>query len=242
MRKFFMTTFALAAMLCLATSSMALEKKAVLASDRSDDWNAGASCTVSYYNICTGWVWVWSGFGDGGRMGTVFNTCCPAPQQSQLLQTSIFVASSSPPGYGFTGTIAVHNSDANDCPVGAPIASQPLLPTSVFQISAWGGVPVPNEFIVVVTMEENQGIPNPGALGTDHPAAGPTGPQACGTCYPANRVNHSFAYGSVASPVCPGSTFNDGICDAQLFWDATLVCGTVSVEDSSWGQIKGLYR
>jgi hypothetical protein len=239
MRKFFVTTFALAAMLCLATSSMALEKKAALATDRADDWNAGATCRVNYYNICTGWVWVWSGFGDGGRVGTVFNTCCS--NQSQLLQTSIFVATSAPSGYGFTGTIAVHNTDANDCPVGAPLASQPLLPTSVFQISLWGGLPVPPEFLVVVTMSESQGLPNPGSLGTDHPAAGPTGPQACGTCYPANRVNHSFAYGSAASPVCPGSTFNDGICDSQLFWDADLACD-VGVESSTWGQIKGLYR
>jgi hypothetical protein len=241
MRKFFVTTFALAAMLCLATSSMALEKKSALASDRADDWNAGATCRISYYNICTGWVWVWSGFGDGGRVGTVFNSCCGAGQSASLLQTSIFVATSSPSGYGFTGSIAVHNTDANDCPVGAPLASQPLLPTSVFQISLWGGLPVPNEFVVVVTMQEDQGLPNPGSLGTDHPAAGPTGPQACGTCYPANRVNHSFAYGSASSPVCPGSTFNDGICDSQLFWDADLACG-VGVESSTWGQIKGLYR
>jgi hypothetical protein len=45
----------------------------------------------------------------------------------------------------------------------------------------------------------------------------------------------------VANPICPGSPFNDGICDAQLFWDIDLACA-VSVEDTSWGKIKDLYR
>jgi hypothetical protein len=244
MRKFFVTTFVLAAMLCLASSGMALEKRAHYADDnRSDDWNAGATCRVNYYNICTGWVWCWSGFGAGGRIGLVVDSCCGAGESAALLQTQHFMCTSAPSGYGFTGTIAVHSVDANNCPVGAPIASQPYLPAGnpQFQVVAWGGVPVPNKFAVVVTVAENLGIPNPVAFGTDHPAAGPTGPVACGTCYPSNRPNHSFAYGTVASPACPGSTFNDGICNAQLFWDIDLVCA-VSVEESSWGSIKGLYR
>jgi len=246
MRKFFVTTFVLAAMTCLATSAMALEKRATsFDGNGSDDWNAGATCRVKYYNICTGWVWCWSGFGDGGRVGLVVNSCCGAGEQAALLQSNHFLCTGAPSGYGFTGTIAVHNVDANDCPVGAAIASQPFLPTPVasFHTVAWGGVPVPSEFAIVVTMSDGTGgIANPAQLGTDHPAAGPTGPAACGTCYPANRPNHSFAYGTLSSPACPGSTFNDGICNAQLFWDVDLLCGTVSVEESSWGSIKGLYR
>ena len=71
--------------------------------------------------------------------------------------------------------------------------------------------------------------------------AGPTGPEACGTCYPTTRPNHSFDYGTAGSPACPGSPFNDGICDAQLFWNADLA-STASVESRSWGTIKGLSR
>jgi hypothetical protein len=246
MRKFFVTTFVLAAMLCLATSGMALEKKAASFDDnRSDDWNAGATCRVNYYNICTGWVWCWSGFGDDFRLGLVVDSCCGAGEQASLLQTSHFLCTPAPSGYGFTGTIAVHNVDANNCPVGAPIASQPYLPNYVtfpFSVVAWASVPVPSKFAVVVTTAQDL-FENPAAFGTDHPAAGPTGPVACGTCYPANRPNNSFGYGTAASPVCPGSTFNDGICNAQLFWDIDLACGgPVSVEQTSWGSIKGLYR
>jgi len=245
MRKFFVTTFVLAAMLCIATSSMALEKRASsFSGDRSDDWNAGATCRVSYYNICTGWVWCWSGFGEGGRLGLVVDCCCGPGEQSALLQSTHFLCSPAPSGYGFTGTIAVHNVDANDCPVGAAISSQPFLPSvAPFQTVAWGTVSVPCQFAIVVTMNDGEGgVANPALIGTDHPAAGPTGPVACGTCYLPTRPNHSFAYGTVATPACPGSSFNDGICDAQLFWDIDLVCGGVSVDESSWGSIKGLYR
>jgi hypothetical protein len=245
MRKFFVTTFVLAAMLCLATSSMALEKKAVsFDGSLSDDWNAGASCRVSYYNICTGWVWCWSGFGDDFRIGQVIDSCCGPNEQAALLQSAHFLCTAAPAGYGFTGTIAVHNADANNCPVGAPIASQPYLPAYVtfpFSVVAWPAVPVPSKFVLVITTSE-AGFASPAAFGTDHPAAGPTGPVACGTCYPTNRVIRSFGYGTTASPSCPGSTLNDGVCDAQFFWDIDLVCGPVSVEDSSWGAIKGLYR
>jgi hypothetical protein len=246
MRKFFVTTFVLAAMLCLATSGMALEKRATsFDGDGSDEWNAGATCRVSYYNICTGWVWCWSGFGDGGRLGLVVDSCCGAGEQSALLQSVHFVCTPAPSGYGFTGTIAVHNVDANDCPVGAPIASQPFLPAigPGFNTVAWPAVPVPNQFVLVVTMRDGVGgVINPAGMGTDHPAAGPTGPAACGTCYPSTRPNHSFAYGTAATPACPGSTFNDGICNAQLFWDVDLTCGPVSVFESRGGSFTGLYR
>lgn len=244
MRKFFVTTFVLAATLCLATSSMALEKRAAKFDDsRSDDWNAAASCLIRYYNTCTGWLWVWSGWADGDRVGQVVNSCCPPGQSAALLQTATLVYSGGPPGYGFTGTIAIHNTDANDCPTGAAIGSQPFLagPSGTFVINAWGGLPVPNEFAIVNTVADALGFSNPMAFGTEHPAAGPTGPQACGSCYPLNRVNRSFYYGTAATPICPGSPLNDGVCDAQFLWEGLASC-IVSVEETSWGSIKGLYR
>ncbi len=226
-----------AAMLCLATSSMALEKRSIPAVD-GDNWNAGAECIVNYSNTCTGWVWVWNGFGNGGRLGTVYDACC---DPTALLGSTVFALSGPPPGYGYTGSIEVRNVDASDCPVGAPLASQPFLPGSAqAQPVNWGFLPVPNRFAIVLVLAE-PGAPNPAIIGTDHPAAGPTGPQACGSCYPLSRVNHSFAYGTAASPVCPGSTFFDGVCDAQLIWRADMTC-IDAVEPSSWGNIKGLYR
>jgi len=236
----------LVAFLLLPASAQALEKRAVpFDGDRSDAWHSGGTCRISYYNICTGWVWCWSGFGDGGRIGTVFETCGDPQSSTVLLQSVHFACLEAPPGYGFTGTIAVYSVDANDCPVGAPIASQPFLPTTSppFQAVAWGAVFVPSQFAIVVTMKDGVGgLANPAQMGTDHPAPGPTGPIACGTCYPINRPNHSYNYGNVNSPICPGSPFNDGVCSAELFWDADVFGEFLATQPSSWGAIKELYR
>jgi hypothetical protein len=228
--------------LSFATESTALEKRSAPATDRVSEWNAGSDCLLRYYNICTGWIWVWSGWPDDSRLGVVFDGGSCA-DDTALLSSTVFVATGVPPGYGFTGTIDVHAIDANLCPTGAPIASQPFVPSSGFQLVVWPGVPVPDDFAIVVTVQtpEQSGV-FPGSFGTDHPAAGPTGPQACGVCYPANRPNRSFAYGSASSPICPGSVFNDGLCDAQLVWDATVIPSGIAVQSSSWGSIKSLYR
>jgi hypothetical protein len=57
-------------------------------------------------------------------------------------------------------------------------------------------------------------------------------------------VNHTFDWGSVSAPACPGSTFADGSgCDAQIcvveyMWDGI----GIAVEPRTWGDIKSLYR
>jgi hypothetical protein len=236
-----LTTAAVTLILANPDASIALTKRSQPLVDRADDWNAGASCVTHYYNICTGWVWVWDGFGNGGRIGVLSQGCCEVGSTSHLQQSSIFVATSAPAGRGYTGTIGVYAADVAGCPSGPPLASQPFLPTSVFHPTNWGALAVPNPFILVVHLREEQGLPNPASFGSDHPAAGPTGPQACGVCFPASRVTRSFSYGTPASPLCPGSPFEDGVCDAELFWDFTFACPT-SVEESSWGKLKNLYK
>ena len=240
MRKFFLSAFVLAASLVVASNGLALEKSAARFTDDSrDGWAAGgATCSVAYYNICTGWVWVWSGWSAGDVVGTQFDTCSGGP--CTLDSGFMLFTTGAPSGYGFTGTAAVTAADANGCPTGAPLASQALLPASGWNLLTWG-VPVPSSYVISVEFAASQGLPNPAAVATEHPAAGPTGPVACGTCYPTNRTNHSFYYGTASSPLCPGSALNDGVCDAQWLFDSQLTC-IVSVEDSSWGTVKNLYR
>jgi hypothetical protein len=231
--------------LAVPTTSSALEKKSVRAPDDGNEWRGGSTaCTVSYYNICTGWLWVWSGFVPEERIGVNFESCCSPPLgEAALESTELFWATGAPAGYGFTGTIDLWAADANGCPVGPSLASQPHLPTelTVWATADFSSAPVslPSSFVLTYTF--GTGLSNPAAIGSDHPAAGPTGPAACGTCYPNGRTNHSFDYGTPASPTCPGSVFNDGVCNAELMIEANLSC-TTSVDESSWGQIKGLYR
>lgn len=237
-----------AAALSFADSSVALERRSVavnldaLAQERSA-WASGGSCNIHYYNLCTSWTWVWSGFEDGDRIGVVFDVCVESID-NYLYSTTHFTGTGSPVGYGFTGTISVHAVDANDCPVGAAIESQPFFPSNPgpgFTVAQWK-VYVPSRFAVVITVAAPT-LPNPASYGSDHPAAGPTGPQACGTCYPADRSVRSNYYGSAVSPLCPGAPLDDGICASQLLWDAFVSTGgPFSVDAASWGAIKALYR
>lgn len=241
MRKFFLTAFVLSAVFALATSSFALEKTSVLASDtdRADGWNAGTTCSVIYYNFCAGWLWGWSAWGNGDILGVCFDSCCPPGGNTTLLGSWHDNRTPAPAGYGFTGTIGVYNADQNCCPVGAPIQAQPWLPpVSGFNFFAWNAN-VPSTFVLAVTFPGPTNSPS--VVITDRGAAGPTGPQPSGLCYPAGRQTHTFYYGTAAAPYCPGTVLNDGVEDVECVWDVALSC-VVSVEESSWGSIKGLYR
>jgi hypothetical protein len=241
MRKFFLTAFVLAASLAFATSGLALEKTAARMTDdtRPGDWNAGTTCVVAYYNTCTGWVWVWSGWGPSDVIGACFENCC-SPNVGILAASWTYVWTAAPSGYGFTGTIAVSSANSQCCPA-TQLASQTFLPISGWNSYLWNtNIGTGSSFVVSVTHGTTSGSPL--AYASDHPAAGPTGPAACGTCFPDTRVEHSFYYGTPGAPLCPGSSLNDGsLCGAEWLWDAEVVC-MVSVEESSFGAIKNLYR
>jgi len=235
---------AAAVVLLSSPPTAALEKRSVPFDDaRLDSWSTGSTCQVSYYNICTGWLWCWYDLEEQERLGIVVDSCCGPAEAAVLCQSRHFLCSAPPAGYGYTGTIGVHNVDPNDCPVEPAMYSQPYLPTDItngFAVVNWSCVPVPSRFAIIITMINPFGG-FPTTIATDHPAEGPTGPQACGLCYPSNRTIHSFRFGRSSTPLCPGIKFNDGVCDAELAWDVDFAC-SVSVEESSWGKIKGLYR
>jgi hypothetical protein len=224
---------------CLASPSGALERVPARATDLENSklWRSGSTCTVAYFNICTGWVWIWTGWEPRDQVGVFANSC--APDLSTLLATGMFCQTGVPPGYGFTGTISVYEVDQNRCAVGPPLATQEYVPSSGWNTYEWG-IDVPGQFLLLT--EHGPGEENPLALVSDHPAAGPSGPIPCGTCFPTTRSNHSFYYGPADSSLCPGSSFFDGFCNAQLLWDLIIQAVPVSVETSSWGAIKALYR
>lgn len=249
MRKFFLASFVLVAALCMATSGFALEKTARPIADTLDGptgWNAAATCAIIYYNRCTLWSYGWTGFGFGDRLGVCADACCP---NGTVAQTVFRVFTGAPAGYGFTGTASITNVDSHCCPTNT-LASQPWLPTGPFDTHNWN-VPVGGQFAVVYAFGCVSGAGSPIAIGTDHPSAGPTGPQACGFCYPLNRPNHSYYWGSDGScaggtpAICPGLTFLDLTpsepCAPQLRIDIFMNC-PVSVEPKTWGSVKDLYR
>jgi hypothetical protein len=234
MRKFFLASLVTTAMLAMAASAFALTKTPVADTLTHGGWNGAATCSIVYYNRCTLWSWAWGGFGAGDRYGVCADKCC----NGNITQTQNRVFTGAPSGYGFTGTASLNNANASCCPTGAALASQPWLPTGPFDVHNWN-VAAPAKFVVMYTFGPSGS--GPARIGTDHPAHGPTGPQACGFCYPLTRVNHTFFYGTAASPACPGSTFNDTVFDAQARVDIFMTC-VVAVEPQTWGNIKNLYR
>jgi hypothetical protein len=244
MRKCFVTAFVL--VLLVATTGLALEKTAMRATDleQPNQWNAQTTCTVRYYNTCTGWVWIFTGWSPNDVVGTCYNTCCQPGQSTVLQSTTVYQheAYQAPAGYNFTGVIEVRPGCDFCVPALAslPLDWQPLgtggWMTKVFD---WN-IPVPDQFLV--TMQVGPGPGNPAGIVTDHPAAGPTGPQACGYCYPNPRTCTSFYFGPSTSPLCPGTSLTDGICCVEWYWYSTLLCEGVAVESDSWTNIKALYK
>jgi hypothetical protein len=228
--------------------SIALEKTMVRMTDderAQPAWSLQTTMTLAYYNTCTGWIWAWSGWQPQDRVGVHFDDGLWSIQQAVLWA---YATTGCPHGYAFTGTMDLFRSDANSCPTGAPLASQPLLPASGWNPVLWSGLSF-HEIVATYTL--GTGVGNPLGLATDCPPAGPTGPAACGTCYPTGRVGRSFTFGTPTSPLCPGSPFNTGTdCDAELLWELFLVgddstgvhaCDS-QFELRSWGAVKGLYR
>jgi hypothetical protein len=229
---------ALVAMIALTTPAAALEKTSARMIERNDDWSASTTGTIRYYNNCTGWVWVWSGWSPGEQMGVNFDT---GSCSTRLLNASwALTFSGVPSGYAFTGTIAALGGTDCSAPV---LASQPYLPpvTNGWNATVWGGIAVPQQFSVLITWAAMSGFTNATALASDHPFAGATGPAACGTCFPTTRTSQSRYYG-VAGAYCPsGTTLSDGFCDIEFMLDVNVKCVT-SVQALSWGRIKEIYR
>jgi len=219
----------------LSHPALALQRTSVRV-DRAEPegWHAGTSCAVTYANICTGWLWVWSGWDPLESVGVIFEPCC---EGASLTSTQAYFWTATPSGWGFTGTLSIHTV-VSDCP-GDVIASRACVPYPGPNIDIWTAPPGP----VALLWRNGPGVGTPAGIPSDHPAAGPTGPDACGFCFPTTRVTHMFRFGFPDSPLCPGDRFNDGVCDAEaLFWQANFDCPTVDMEPATWGTLKALYR
>lgn len=210
-------------------------------------WTTGSECEASYFNVCTGWVWVWTypdlpndyyhHWTNRDRVGVVVDSCC---EGAQLTSTWTYFNSGFPAGYGYS-MVSIQAVDASDCPSGTPIAQHVRLPVTGWNFDTWD-VPVPSRFAVAQELRTDWPPSGPYVfVTTDHPAArGGEGP-ACGTCYPTTRATHSFYWGRASAPLCPGAPFFDGTCNAEILLRASFACAT-GVEPRTWAGIKALYR
>ncbi len=235
---------ALVAVFAAASVASALEKAPArwTGSESNDEWRGASTCSLAYYNLCAGWIWIYSGFGDGENFGTHFTSCCTSGEATNLLQLDLYFYTAAPASYGFTGSLEVYAADATPCPTGAAVMTQAHLPASgwnSFDYSGGGGVAVPSDFIVLYTVADGLGLGNPTGIAADNPTE-----NANALCdSPGARTPHSYFWGTTLGPACPGSTMGDPnpSYDAEWLAAAVVEC-VVSVEESSWGEVKALYR
>jgi hypothetical protein len=242
---------AFVAVLLLSHPGSGLERYSARHSDPlpGTEW-APSSCSssVSYFNVCSGWVWVWSGFEPGERIGTIFEVDAEGCELGPHLYTSnTYVMIPIPSGYGYTGSQSIYAVDANGCLEEPPLQSQPFAPVDTgWQIYVWGTTlpESPNRFALVI--ETGPTPDSPLGLVSDRPSGPPGGQPDCGMCYPETRYAYSRQYGTQGAPLCPPTPIVDGVCSAE--WLVVLagyfnpVEEPVSLSQKSWSQIKALYR
>lgn len=213
-----------------------------------DEWiPAGSAWTVSYYNVCTGWVWNWSGLECGEQIGVGFrNDICPF--DGLLHAILLYCPSESPAGYAYTGTVSIYEADAEYHPVsGGTLGTWPFLFDRGWNAISGGGIPLPDYFLVVAKIGEHVHPSTTAFFTTDHPAAGPAGPQAAGHCYANSRETHTFFYGTHDPATGHRQPLHDVVGAAELLWhySGEVPIGVNCDEDvtpCTWGRIKALYR
>jgi len=88
---------AMIAVFAFTTTGSALEKTSARldGSDR-DIWRAGTvTCSIVYYNTCTGWIWVWSGWSPTDRFGVHFYRGFHSTS-ADVVSSFVFFSSGSP--------------------------------------------------------------------------------------------------------------------------------------------------
>lgn len=244
--------FVLSWLLFVSRPALAFERTPIPATERPNgEWHPSADLEIlAYYNVCTGWSWNWELSDEPQHYGVVYERSADgsATDAPTLVLSWHFHPFFAPAGYGLTGVMSVHEVDANNCPTGPALASQPHLPEQGWQDLYWN-VPMPSQRFALVHYTTGQyNATRHESISTDHPAPGPTGPAACGNCYPTTRQAHSFHWGLTSAPICPGDVFTDNsVCTAELMWEVVLrrnppTSSEQRVGTTSWARIKGLFR
>jgi hypothetical protein len=216
-------------------------KEAVSPHDRGA---ASGTCSIVYYNLCSGWLWVWSGWEPGDEVGVVFDLpadCGALPNEVCTNTEFWWYWRYTSPGWGYTITFNLYRVDEDGCKVGASLA------TIAGYDPSGAHYPGPLVFPEVVDLTGRVAIAatwDKGTLphlATDNNAKNLAAPVLC-PGYSPSPV-HSFFYGGPSAPYCPPLDFQDSHGPVQILMDASFEChpGTGTAE-SSWSAVKTLFR
>ncbi len=231
-------------LLALSASSAAalearlpLERRLAAAPEEWQPFRAAETVEIAYYNTCTGWVWVWSGVPPDATYGVFYDD--PSTGEDRILRTHMFFRTGAPSGYGYTCLAQVLSHFEPGCPEGS-LGYRFFLPQPGWNTITWNGdvgIAV-DDCWVLVDHSKTPGDP------TEIVTENGYDDGACGTCYLPSRPRHSFQFGAEPEIVCPGGPWADQtLCDLELIWRSDFrIDPLVSVETTSWGRVKDLYR
>ncbi|MEZ5063141.1 MAG: hypothetical protein R3B81_00315 [bacterium] len=202
-----------------------------------DPWRDGPPVTLSYYNLCTGWVWHWNHleFREGEVVGTTLEV--PSGYDALVGQWTYLAYGLAGRGFCVCSVASVDGGVADSL-----LATTYFVPEAGWNFINWD-VPVSGEISVWV---EGPYIDYLGGVVTENPGFGPDGSgPACGTCYPIGRPTRSrYSFGGYPPP--QGAEFQDGSgCSAELIWDFVLASPTTDVpgvESTSWSRLRTIFR
>lgn len=189
-------------------------------------------CSVAYYDYCSGWIWVYSASYYTGS-GIVFDlpADCGKEPGAECVNTHFWwYWRFTLPNRTFVD-YRVYEVDSSNCLVGEPLYE-------LLNFSPWE------------RWNHHEGF---GAFTADRIAivAGTDGPRMASDNNLANQAAgcgeipafpRGFRFEEDGGALCPPAPMADPLGPVDLLVEAGFDCQTTSIEPSSWGAVKGLFR
>jgi len=246
MKKTYLVT-AVAALLalCTAVGAFALEPYAIRESVNAPG-SGSTSCALAastngnaanykWYNLCSGYIWLFSGLSANEGFGVKFGgTSQPAVNDENDVKRAITYWRNVVQNYSQFVDIYVDADDGDGCPnanIGADLDMDAGLRWNCSDFNA--AIPCGVTSVIVRAVHHGGAAPT---LASDGPFSA--------TCFP-NAPQQSYYYGLNGS-ACLAWVGPDGTFDNFVFWlvldvDNELPCQNAT-ESKSRGEVKGLYR
>jgi hypothetical protein len=252
--------------LAFAASSYAVPVKTAMEVGDLDYPSRQDVCALAYYNVCSGWIWYWTGWTPGAQLGTCFDlTDCadcsePCHDLAEIVWLPYPITT-----YGHVD-VEVFCGDDVCCPIGDPLGGWYNFPIDQDWANRYHFVfspPLdvsgcdPTMIVMVTLLEPDLTAPVSSSDQLNwHP---PDGSDPCATewtCEPHSYIyrdalDYCFEYGAPVGWIVTGYPESDcedhgGPADAfyvNLFLYIYLGCeGATATEDATWSEIKALYK
>ncbi len=197
------------------------------------------SCTIVYYNTCSGWKWIWSGFRRDDAIGVIFdlpNECGKATGEMCTNSGIWWYWRWTMPGRGCGLYTSMYEVDATGCLVGSPINPTIYLdPWERWNYTPGLGSTTADR--VAIVAEWNNTAPY---LATDHNVSNENAAGCGGLIGTGNTVR--FVDHDGPTVYCPPVAFADDLGYVDLIMRASFTCETTANDEASWGEIKSLFQ